>query len=135
MQIKYIIYIVLFFGLFFLLSKNPLEAKKKPIPFDTINVFYDKDNNSFYINDYNRNYGYLSRIITNNNIILNDCTNVDYFKYKLCVEKSNSCFEKEMTNTNYKFYLSDGDYRLTIQSTDRYPVAKNKFLLRNYDTK
>ena len=135
MQIKYIIYIVLFFGLMFLISKNKIQAKKRSIKFDTINVYYDENNNNFYINEYNRNQGSLSRTIVNNNIILNDCTNVDYFHFKVCVENTNDCFEREMKNTKYKFYLSDGFYRMTIQSTDRYPIAKSKFLIKNYDTK
>jgi len=134
MKVKYIIYLILFVCLTSILIFNDSNASKKNIKTDTINIFYDDINQEFFIDKYERYQSHRERLLLHENLVLVDCTDIDQIKIKICKEKTNYCVENKMKNIRYKVGLGDGLYRLKISTTDRNPIIRNNFYIRNLET-
>lgn len=131
MKLKYIAYVIGFFILVGIFTFGDSSAKTKKPKSDTINIFFDKLDNSFYINKYEIVSGHRERILGNNDIIIQDSSGQE-LKYKICIEKTSKCLEKDFNkNIKHSIHLEDGLYNLSIQTTDRTQIIRNRFYLRN----
>lgn len=133
MKFKYILYPILFVLLFVIITVNDSVASKKKIQYDTINVYFDKVDNQFFINDYNRSkHGVRERIIIHDNIIVTDSTALDGVSFGFCIKNKLNCLEKSFKKKlSHKIELNDGNYTLKIKTTDRYPHIVNRFFITN----
>lgn len=131
MKTKYINYLILFIVLVCVFTYNNLSATRKKVKSDTINVHFDKLDNSFYINNLQTVGGRRERFLIQDNTILQDCTDIDEVKFKLCPDKSNNCLENSFKRKlKHNVEIPNGLYRLKIQTTDRYPIIHNNFYIR-----
>lgn len=131
MKTKYITYIISFIILVSMFTYNNVSATRKKVKSDTVNVYFDKLDNSFYINDLKTVQGRRERYLIHENTILQDCTYIDAVKFKLCADKSNNCLDKDFKrNLKHHIEIPLGLYRLKIQTADRYPIITNNFYIR-----
>lgn len=133
MENKYWIYIFLFIGLVTFFTISDSSARKIQEKSDTIVISYDKINEEFFINEYNRVGDHRERNIIRNNIIIIDSTNMN-IDIKICKDKTNECF-KNKKSRKHRVSITNGVYRLKVNTNDLYPIKRNNFYLRKLNTR
>jgi hypothetical protein len=125
---KYLIYFFSFIFLISILTLDESISRNHKQKYDTVNIYFDKINEEFYIDKYEVIGNHRERTIKYNQIIFVDRTEKE-IKIKLCKEKTDICQENKMKNIYQKAYITQGLYRLKINTLDEYPVKKQSFYL------